>query len=247
MVGALWQRTMRTLKGLCGTNTRSQKASERTWTGTTETISSDQLKKCHTQPPTDPVGGYTSCINRAENYVIQLRPHQQNAVDKMAAAARGTILVPTGGGKTLIAIMDAVRRFNASTTPISIIVVAPRLLLANQLCEEYMEVIRDQVSTQVVPAHIHSGDTSHFSTTKVDQIKCFTGMMETAGLHSIFFTTYHSLHRLAESSVKADTIYFDEAHNSVQKGFYPATKYYAETATRSYFFTATPKHSVSCQ
>ena len=245
MVGALWQRTMRTLKGLCGTNTRSQKASERTWTGTTETISSDQLKKCHTQPPTDPVGGYTSCINRAENYVIQLRPHQQNAVDKMAAAARGTILVPTGGGKTLIAIMDAVRRFNASTTPISIIVVAPRLLLANQLCEEYMEVIRDQVSTQVVPAHIHSGDTSHFSTTKVDQIKCFTGMMETAGLHSIFFTTYHSLHRLAESSVKADTIYFDEAHNSVQKGFYPATKYYAETATRSYFFTATPKHSVT--
>ena len=109
------------------------------WVGS---LSSSQSTKCHTQPPTDPVGGYTSCINRAENYVIQLRPHQQNAVDKMAAAARGTILVPTGGGKTLIAIMDAVRRFNASTTPISIIVVAPRLLLANQLCEEYMEVIK---------------------------------------------------------------------------------------------------------
>ena len=69
--------------------------------------------------------------------------------------------------------------------------------------------------------------------------------METAGLHSIFFTTYHSLHRLAESSVKADTIYFDEAHNSVQKGFYQAVKYYAETATRSFFYTATPKHSVT--
>ena len=109
--------------------------------------------------------------------------------------------------------------------------------------EHNMEVIKNEVSSQVVPAHIHSGDTSHFSTTKVDQIKCFTGMTETAGLHSIFFTTYHSLHRLAESSVKADSIYFDEAHNSVQKGFYPAVKYYAETATRSYFFTATPKHS----
>jgi superfamily II DNA or RNA helicase len=158
-------------------------------------------------------------------------------------ASRGQILVPTGGGKTIIGIMDAVRRFNASTTPISIIVVAPRILLAQQLCSEYMEVIKEEVNTQVIPAHIHSGNTSHFSTTKVEEIKCFTGMMQTAGLHSIFFTTYHSLHRLAESSVKADTIVFDEAHNSTQLGFYPAVKYYAETATRSFFYTATPRHS----
>ena len=176
---------------------------------------------------------------------ITLRPHQQEALNKLTVASRGQVIVPTGGGKTLIGIMDAVRRFNASTTPISIIVVAPRILLAQQLCEEYMEVLKAEVSTQVVPAHIHSGDTSHFSTTKVDEIKCFTGMMETAGLHSIFFTTYHSLHRLAESSVQADTIYFDEAHNSVQKGFYPAVKYFSETTPRAFFFTATPKHSVT--
>ena len=137
---------------------------------------------------------------------IKLRPHQQSALDKLATASRGQILIPTGGGKTIIGIMDAVRRFNDSTTPISIIVVAPRILLAQQLCSEYMEIIKEEVTTQVVPAHIHSGDTSHFSTTKVDEIKCFTGMMQTAGLHSIFFTTYHSLHRLAESSVQADTI-----------------------------------------
>jgi len=54
--------------------------------------------------------------------LITLRPHQQSALDKLAMASRGQILVPTGGGKTIIGIMDAVRRFNASTTPISIIV-----------------------------------------------------------------------------------------------------------------------------
>ncbi|AOV61948.1 helicase [Synechococcus phage S-CAM7] len=155
------------------------------------------------------------------------------------------MIVPTGGGKTLIGIMDACKRFESASEPISIIVVAPRLLLANQLCEEYMEVIKDQVSTQVVPAHIHSGDTSHFSTTKAWEIRNFVSMTQAAGLHRIFFTTYHSLHRIAESSVQADTIYFDEAHNSVQKGFYPAVKFFSETTQRAFFFTATPKHSVT--
>ena len=144
------------------------------------------------EPPTQP------------DMTIKLRPHQQSALDKMALAGRGTVLMPTGSGKTLVGIMDAVRRFNGSTTPISIIVVAPRLLLANQLCEEYMEVIKDEVSTQVVPAHIHSGDTSHFSTTKASEIRNFVSMTQAAGLHRIFFTTYHSLHRIAESSVQAD-------------------------------------------
>ena len=177
--------------------------------------------------------------------MITLRPHQQEALNKLTVASRGQVIVPTGGGKTLIGIMDACKRFESASEPISIIVVAPRLLLANQLCEEYLEVIQDEVSTQVVPAHIHSGDTSHFSTTKSSEIRNFVSMTQAAGLHRIFFTTYHSLHRLAESSVQADTIYFDEAHNSVQRGFYPAVKYFSQTTQRAFFFTATPKHSVT--
>ena len=44
--------------------------------------------------------------------------------------------------------------------------------------------------------------------------------------------------------MKVDTIYFDEAHNSVQKNFFRATEYYAKlNNVRCYFFTATPKHS----
>ena len=40
-----------------------------------------------------------------------------------------------------------------------------------------------------------------------------------------------------------DVIYFDEAHNSVQKNFVQATEYFSMYANRCYFFTATPKHS----
>jgi hypothetical protein len=35
----------------------------------------------------------------------------------------------------------------------------------------------------------------------------------------------------------------DEAHNSVQKHFFPAVKYFSETAKRFYSYTATPKNS----
>ena len=40
-----------------------------------------------------------------------------------------------------------------------------------------------------------------------------------------------------------DTIYFDEAHNSVQKNFLPAVDYFSQYASRKYFFTATPKEN----
>ena len=43
--------------------------------------------------------------------------------------------------------------------------------------------------------------------------------------------------------VDVDTIYFDEAHNSVQKNFYPPTEHFSHDADRCYYFTATPKHS----
>lgn len=190
---------------------------------------------------------YNKDINGTQptTMTITLRPHQQDALNAIADASKGQLIVPTGGGKTLIGIMDAIRRLNAATSPISIVVVAPRILLANQLCEEYMEVIKEEVPNAPIPAHIHSGETHHFSTTKVDEIRVFDGMTRNSGLHSIYFTTYHSLNRLAEAGISVDTIYFDEAHNSTQSNFFPATQYFSETAQRAFFFTATPKHSAT--
>ena len=118
---------------------------------------------------------YNKDINGTQSttMTITLRPHQQDALDAIQRASKGQIIVPTGGGKTLIGIMDAIKRLDASTTPINIVVVAPRILLANQLCEEYMEIIKEEVTNAPIPAHIHSGETHHFSTTKVDEIRVF--------------------------------------------------------------------------
>ena len=171
--------------------------------------------------------------------MIKLRPHQQDAVYALRNNSIGQVIVPTGGGKTLIAIMDAIKRFEVNV-PRTIIVVAPRILLAEQLSSEYLEHI-----TNANVLHVHSGETHHFSTTKSERIKLFVDMCHTVREHVIIFTTYHSLHRVQESGIAVDTIYFDEAHNSVQRNFYPATEYFSKHADRTFFFTATRKTSVT--
>ncbi len=167
---------------------------------------------------------------------MQLRPHQNKALEAMARHSKGQIIVPTGGGKTLVAIKDAVRRLNGVTDP-TLVVVAPRILLAEQLSSEFLEEIEN-----VSVMHVHSGETHHYSTTKSDEIQEWVSNTQGSKL---IFTTYHSLHRLVEEDVVVDTIYFDEAHNSVQRNFIEFVEYYSLNADRSYFFTATPKHSLT--
>ena len=171
--------------------------------------------------------------------MIQLRPHQQSAVDAMQQNALGQIIVPTGGGKTLIAIMDAVKRFEVNVSR-TIVVVCPRILLVEQLSAEYLEHVTD---ANVL--HVHSGETKHFRTTKPERIKLFVEMCNTVREHTIIFTTYHSLHRIQEAGIAVDTIYFDEAHNSVQRHFYGSTEYFSKKADRCFYFTATRKTSVT--
>ena len=152
---------------------------------------------------------------------------------------RGQIIFPTGAGKTLVGIMDAKRMLN-SKSPRTLVVVAPRILLADQLCSEYLEHI-----TNANVLHCHSGSTKHFSTTKSDRIKLFVDMCHHVGEHVIIFTTYNSLPKVMDSGIAVDSIYFDEAHNSVKRNFFPSTEYFSGHADRCYFFTATRKTSVT--
>ncbi len=170
---------------------------------------------------------------------ITLRPHQQRAINALRQNAIGQCIFPTGGGKTLVGIMDAKKRFEVNV-PRTIVVVAPRILLAEQLSSEYLEHI-----TNANVLHVHSGETKHFSTTKSDRIKLFVDMCHTVREHVIIFTTYNSLGRVMDSGISVDTIYFDEAHNSVKRNFFPATEYFSHHADRCYFFTATRKTSVT--
>ena len=120
----------------------------------------------------------------------------------------------------------------------TIVVVAPRILLAEQLSAEFLEFI-----TNAEVMHVHSGETHHFSSTRPQEIRNWVDT--NAGNHRLIVTTYNSLNRLQAAEIDVDTIYFDEAHNSVQRHFFPATEYFASNARRCYFFTATPKHSLA--
>ena len=165
-----------------------------------------------------------------------LRPHQDSANVNMAEYRKGVVVMPTGSGKTYTMAADADRVFE-STTDKTIVVVAPTIVLTNQLSREFLDII-----TVKNVMCVHSGETRHFTDTDPRMIHTWHTL--SAG-HKIIFTTYHSLHRIIESRIHIDTIYFDEAHNSVKKQWYSSIVEVSETAGRCYFFTASPKHSLT--
>ena len=144
---------------------------------------------------------------------MNLRTHQKETIEVMRTTPKGQIIVPTGGGKTLCMIKDAERiLFNLGTRgDKTIVIVAPRILLAEQLSEEFLKIIKN-----VSVLHVHSGETDHKSTTKIEDIYYWN--KGTKG-HKLVFTTYHSLRRVRESNIDVDTIYFDESHNATQINF----------------------------
>ena len=156
---------------------------------------------------------------------------------------KGQVIIPTGGGKTICMIDDAITNMEVRHHGQTFVVVAPRILLAEQLCKEFLELLSPGHNAHVM--HVHSGDVEFFHTTNPEQIHLFANTARTAGENCIIFTTYHSLHKVQAADIEVNTIYFDEAHNSVQRNFFPATEHFSTDADRCYFFTATPKHSVT--
>jgi superfamily II DNA or RNA helicase len=110
--------------------------------------------------------------------------------------------------------------------------------LSEQLSSEFLEFIID-----AAVFHIHTGETHHESSTKPLAIRNWVESNNSR--HKLIFTTYHSLSRLVSAEIDVDTIYFDEAHNSVRRDFFPATEHFSANANRCYFMTATPKHSLA--
>lgn len=167
--------------------------------------------------------------------VISLRAHQQSAVDNMSTYDRGQVIMPTGSGKTFTMAQDAKASMRSGEQ--TIVVVGPTIALTNQLSREFLQLV-DNVNVM----HVHSGETRHFTTTRPANIRLWT---KGSTGNRLIFTTYHSLHRIQESMIHVDTIYFDEAHNSVKKQFHTSVEYFSRKADRCYFFTASPKHSLT--
>ena len=166
---------------------------------------------------------------------MNLRSHQKRAYDKMNTTDCGQIIIPTGGGKTFIMIADCIRRLKTSYDSRTIIVVAPRILLSNQLHAEFTEHV---LNAKVL--HVHSGEVKEDSTTKPNEI--LSWVLSYPEDHKLIFTTYHSLNKIFDSGIDADTIYYDEAHNATGRHFNNAVVDMIHHVNRRYFFTATPKH-----
>ena len=149
--------------------------------------------------------------------------------------------MPTGGGKTITMIQDTIHQ-QAIPVGITTVVVAPRILLAEQLCSEFLELLS---TTYTHVMHVHSGETHHYSTTNPEKIHLFANCAREVGENCIIFTTYNSLPRIQAADIEVNNIYFDEAHNSVKRNFFPSTEFFSNEADRCYFFTATPKHSLT--
>ena len=148
----------------------------------------------------------------------------------------GQIIVPTGGGKTYIMIQDCINDSNSEVT----VIVAPRILLAQQLCDDFLSQMSDLINPNLNIFHVHSGRTKHLSSTKPTEIEEW---VNNTPMRKLIFTTYHSLHKVCEAEVNIDTIYFDEAHNGTARSFFLSVDEVSQFASRCYYFTATPKIS----
>lgn len=137
-------------------------------------------------------------------------------------------------------IIDCLRRLQEADRPQTVVVVAPRILLAVQLYEEFWSELNGKVDAAVM--HVHSGEVDCYSTTKSAQIAVHTGICLAANSHQIIFTTYNSLRRVNEAGIDVDVIYYDEAHNSVRRDFFVEVAAATFTAKNAYYFTATPKY-----
>jgi len=178
---------------------------------------------------------YTMTIDKGDS-LFQLRSHQDQASSQMSVNRLGKVIMPTGSGKTITMISDALRSMSSSTEQ-TIVVVAPTIALTNQLSREFLEYI-DDVSVM----HVHSGHSSHYTSTLPTNIY---GWCTYIRGHKMIFTTYHSLPRIQYSMANVDTIYFDEAHNSTKSNFFPSVEYYSQNARRCFYFTASPNHSLT--
>jgi superfamily II DNA or RNA helicase len=168
---------------------------------------------------------------------MQLRPHQQEAIEVLSKTERGIVAMATGAGKTNVQIFDTKREFE-KTDPQTVVVVAPRILLASQLSFDYGKHIDN---AKFLHVHTKNGKVRHYHTTNAKTIKEWTEIHKFH--HKLIFATYHSLKKIYVSGIKVDTFMFDESHNSTSAGFHEYVKNVSEATKRCYHFTATPRFS----
>lgn len=178
---------------------------------------------------------------------MDLRTYQKEGLDILLTIQeqKARMVIPTGGGKTLIESLFLNKQLSFSGSKIHL-VLAPRIALINQLIKDY----RDHAGQGYVALAFHSGKDERdyqqikwqeFSTTdrqKVDEEQARAGRL---GKDLVIFSTYHSMNKLTD--IEFDVIIADESQ-------YLVAEHYFETwqqlnARIKICFTATERHTTS--
>lgn len=169
--------------------------------------------------------------------MTNLRPYQLQALETLRKHQKGICVLPTGAGKTVIFMEDVKRRIDSAEGPLTVVIVAPKILLSAQLRNEFQNYLNK--NSNIIYTNIHSGEDG---ITNVELIQATSNLVRNLNYHHIIFTTYKSLPRINEAGVHIDVAIFDEAHHSVFESNFVGVAHTSQTAKHSYFYTATPRH-----
>lgn len=173
-------------------------------------------------------------------------PHQAEALSALKNfKGLGRVIIPTGGGKTLIESYYLRDTINKSRKNRIHVVLAPRIVLVNQLIKEY----RGYIGQKYIALAFHSGRAevdfelvkwNEKSTTSTDVVKEDYARAIRMGKDLVIFSTYKSAHKLKRFPI--ETLICDESQYCVTEDYHETVKQL--NANTKLFFTATERHTL---
>ena len=186
--------------------------------------------------------------------MIALRPHQVDALNNIVTAiddgdglAVGRVVMPTGAGKTFVeaAVLDF-QRTKYSVNKIHL-VLAPRILLTNQLIEQFRKYSGPTYRAIAFHSGNHEPDYeagikwNETATTRTSEVQAALENAIQSGQDLVVFSTYHSAFKLLNFDF--DTVIADESQYCTNENFNATVK--NVKARVKLFFTATEKYTSS--
>lgn len=195
-----------------------------------------------------------------------LYKHQEEALNILKESSRGIINLPTGTGKTTIQAYTVAENIKFSKDPKVYVILAPRILLANQLFSEIKSsLLKSNIDAQYLI--VHSGNYHSDlkwmesirkieiekgipfrqieSTTSSKGIKEYYKKALEEKVSLVIISTYDSAKRIVDAEIPIEIIQCDEAHylvpgiedDSVKFAWIPSNF----EAQKKFYYTATMK------
>ena len=176
---------------------------------------------------------------------MDLRKHQIDALEAITNmdSDKGRIVIPTGGGKTLVEAFALRDIINEDARDIHL-VLAPRIALVNQLIKEYRSFIGQKYIAVAFHSGRHEPDFenvrwSETATTNPQLVAEEFARAKRMGKDLVVFSTYASAEKL--TGFQFDTLIADESQYCVSENYFDVIR--AVDATKKLFFTATERHT----